>query len=233
MFKFLKQLFANKKEVYDFNKSNPLGDNGERVDIVNGLKIDFQKLDLYQKNHFKRYEFATTIVEKNDVCADFACGTGYGSIMLSKVAKEVYGADINEKVISEIKKRYQKIENVHFSHKNLLELEYEDFFDSIISFETLEHFTEENLENLLHIFSRALKKNGKLIFSTPYMQEKSQAAMELGFHLTFYIDEHKITHWLEKQGFYVETIKYQNYDDHFILDDLDKKEFIICVARKK
>ena len=42
------------------------------------------------------------------------------------------------------------------------------------------------------------------------MQEKSEDALKLGFHLTFYIDEQKITEWLSKAGFRVETIKYQN-----------------------
>jgi 2-polyprenyl-3-methyl-5-hydroxy-6-metoxy-1,4-benzoquinol methylase len=236
MIKLIKKIiskFTKTPKGYDFNESNPLGGNGERVDIVNGLKINYEKLDLYQKNHFKRYEFASKVINNNDVCGDFACGTGYGSIMLSKKASQVFGIDINSEVISQITERYKSVKNVSFSDKNLLTLDYSNFFDTIVSFETIEHFKEEDILKLLELFSKALKQNGKLIFSTPYLQERSEDAIKLGFHLTFNIDENKIDEWLQKNGFEIEQIKFQNYDSHLITDNLEKKEFIICIARKK
>jgi 2-polyprenyl-3-methyl-5-hydroxy-6-metoxy-1,4-benzoquinol methylase len=219
---------------YDFNKSNPLGGNGERVDIQLHLndKIDFTKLDLYQKNHFRRYEFAKDIIRFDDVCGDFACGTGYGSVLLSQKAKKVTGADLNEEVIEQIKIRYQNNKKVEFFHGNILHLNYDAAFDAITSFETLEHLEEHAIESALAIFFKALKPDGKLIFSTPYMQERSEDAMKLGFHLTFYIDEQKIKAWLDKAGFQIDILKYQNYETHAIKNDLVKKEFIICVAKK-
>jgi len=217
---------------YDFNKSNPLGGNGERVDIQIQGNVEFEKLDIYQKNHWKRYEFARQVVETGDVCGDFACGTGYGSILVSDKAKSVTGADLNSEVITKIQDRYKQHTNVAFLNANLLYLDFENYFDTIISFETLEHFDEANVRELLEIFNKALKKNGKLIFSTPYMQERSEEAVKMGFHLTFYINEEKIANWLQTAGFRMEIIKYQNYDTHILGDDLQKKEFIICVARK-
>jgi len=236
MIKLLKKIISKMTKTpksYDFNESNPLGGNGERVDIVNGLKINYEKLDLYQKNHFKRYEFASKVINDNDVCGDFACGTGYGSIMMAKKASKVFGIDINSEVISQITERYKSVKNVSFSDKNLLTLDYSNFFDTIVSFETIEHFKEEDIIKLLQLFSTALKSNGKLIFSTPYLQVECENAKKLGFHLTFDIDENKIKSWLTPFGFEIEQILYQNYDDHIITENLDKKEFIICVARKK
>ena len=222
------------REKYDFNKSNPLGGNGERVDIQLHLtdKIEFNKLDLYQKNHYLRYLFAKEIINNGDTCGDFACGTGYGSVILSQKASKVIGADLDAEVIRQIKERYQNNEKVEFLNLNILDLNFEEKFDVITSFETLEHLTENDIETTLSLFSNALKQNGKIIFSTPYMQEKSEGAIKLGFHLTFYIDEQKITEWLKRAGFLVETIKYQNYETHTIEYELNKKEFIICVAKK-
>jgi len=235
IYSILKKIFKKFKatEIYDFNKSNPLGGNGERIDIQNGFKINYESLDLYQKNHFKRYEFAKTIITKDEVCGDFACGTGYGSVMISDKAKLVIGADLDTVVINKIKERYKNVSNVVFINENLLDIEYENFFDTILSFETIEHFEENDIKKILKIFSKSLKKNGKLIFSTPYNQEKSEAALKLGFHLTFNIDEKNISDWLNEASFEIEFLSYQNYDTHLINEFLDKKEFIICVARKR
>jgi 2-polyprenyl-3-methyl-5-hydroxy-6-metoxy-1,4-benzoquinol methylase len=231
--KIKKTLLNRKEKSYDFNASNPLGGNGERVDIQLNKEIDFDSMDIYQKNHWKRYEFAKDIIDANDICGDFACGTGYGSILMAEKTKTVIGADLNKQVIQKIRERYNDYSNVHFLNENLLNLSYTNYFDSIISFETLEHFEEEDLKKLLLIFNTALKEKGRLIFSTPYMQEQSEEAMKMGFHLTFYINEEKIRNWLEEAGFQLQTIKYQNYDTHIIENDLTKKEFIICVAGKQ
>ena len=224
--------YKTRNKEYDFNISNPLGGNGERVDIQLNKAISFDMMDMYQKNHWRRYEFAKEIIKENDVCGDFACGTGYGAIMLSDKASFVTGADLNASVIAAIRKRYDRFKTVTFLNTDLLDLTFKNHFDSIISFETLEHFDEANIIKLLAIFSKALKQNGKLIFSTPYMQEQSEAAIKMGFHLTFYINEEKIKNWLQEAGLQIEIIKYQNYDTHIIGNEPGKKEFIIGVAGK-
>jgi 2-polyprenyl-3-methyl-5-hydroxy-6-metoxy-1,4-benzoquinol methylase len=228
----IKKYFFFKGEIYDFNKSNPLGGNGERVDIQLQTNFNFDKLDVYQKNHLTRYEFAKELIDVGAVCGDFACGTGYGSVLISDKASKVIGADIDSLVISAIQERYKEKANVSFLNENLLNLNFTNLFDTILSFETIEHFEEENINLLLKIFANALKEKGQFIFSTPYMQEKSEGAMKLGFHLTFDINEKKIEDWLDEAGLKIESIYYQNYDTHFIKKELVKKDFIICIAKK-
>ncbi len=206
---------------------------GERVDILYRKKIDFETLDMYQKSHYKRYEYALDVIAANDVCGDFACGTGYGSVMLSKKAAKVIGADINADVITAIQKRYRNHKNIQYITADLLDLSFDKEFDNIISFETIEHFTEENILKLLLVFSGCLKPGGRLIISTPYRQERSEAALRLGHHLTFCIDETVITNWLSAAGFQLVNFKYQNYDSHHIEDDLEKKDFLLCIAEKR
>ena len=68
-------------------------------------------MDIYQKNHLRRYEFAKDIINFGDICGDFACGTGYGSVLISDKAKEIIGADLDKIVVDTIKKRYENINN--------------------------------------------------------------------------------------------------------------------------
>jgi len=217
---------------YDFNKSNPLGGNGERVDIKLSKRLNFSKLDIYQKSHIARYEFAKDIIRDGDVCADWACGTGYGSVLLSSKASLVKAADINGEIIKVVQKRYSDISNVSFETTNLLSLQYHELFDVVVSFETIEHFKEEDIPQLLTIYIRALKKGGKVIFSTPYMQKKSADAIKLGFHFMFCIDENKINDWLKETGFESGVFYYQDYQTHHVQIHPGKKDFILCVAKK-
>ncbi len=208
-----------------------LDGNGERVDIFYKEDVKFDELGTTQKSHYKRYEYAKSIISPGKTVGDFACGTGYGSIMLSEKSDRVIGVDIDEKVIEQVKVRYKNRKNVEFVHANLLDLKYQSLFDYIVSFETIEHLKEDDILKLFGIFSRALKPGGTLILSTPYIQERSPAAINMGFHLTFYIDEAKIKQWLSANNLIPELLKYQNYQTHNVEDHLDKKDFIICVAR--
>jgi 2-polyprenyl-3-methyl-5-hydroxy-6-metoxy-1,4-benzoquinol methylase len=229
MIKLLSRII--KKILFVF--TNNLEGKGERVEIDFNKPIDFNNLNMYQKSHYKRYEFALDNIFPNSITGDFACGTGYGSIMLSKNSEKVIGIDLNDEVINKIKKRYSKNIKVEFLQDNLLNLNYDSYFNNIISFETVEHLREDDIEKLFKLYNKSLKTGGKLIFSTPYLQEMSENALKMGFHLTFLIDEIKIKKWLENTGFDLVSLNYQNYDSHFVKDDLSNKDFIICIAIKR
>jgi 2-polyprenyl-3-methyl-5-hydroxy-6-metoxy-1,4-benzoquinol methylase len=215
-----------------FNLNNPLGGGGERVDILMSDKLNMTKLDIYQLSHLKRYEFATNYLPEEIFCADLACGTGYGSILLSKKNRKVLGVDINSEVIQVIRERYHLQQNVSFESFNLLNLSYINKFDSIISFETIEHFYESDIIILLKSFYHALKHNGTLLISVPYDQKECENAKKMGFHLTFEIDEIKIQTWAELVGFKLKNYWYQNYDTHTVCKTLQKKDFLICEMTK-
>jgi 2-polyprenyl-3-methyl-5-hydroxy-6-metoxy-1,4-benzoquinol methylase len=230
--RLIKKIINKAKPAYNFDKSNPLGGGGERVDFVYTDELNITKLDIYQLSHYRRYEFACKTINANEACGDFACGTGYGTVMLSQKSQKVIGADINEKVIATITKRYQHIKNIQFIHANLLDLAFDNVFDNIISFETIEHFKEEDILELLKIYNKSLKPTGKLIMSTPYLQERDEAALKLGYHLTFYVNEDKINRWLTDSGFQLIEHQYQNYQTHIIQPQLEHKDFIITLAQK-
>lgn len=205
-----------------------LENNGERMDI-NFYNMNYDAFDMYQKSHYKRYELAATLVGKDDVVGDMACGSGYGSLMLSKNCKEVCGFDIDKTTIEEINQRYSAETNASFTEKNLLDITEENKFDKIVSFETIEHFTPDEIKLLIPIMHKALKVDGKLIFSTPYNQVENEFSRV--FHRTFYITEGVIPQLLSGY-FEVEKYYYQDYVNHNVVENIGKKDFIICIAKK-
>jgi len=206
--------------------------DGERVHIDYRTPLAFENMDMYQKSHIRRYEFAQKYVQNTMTCGDFACGTGYGTVILAKKAMTAIGADIDDRVVKEIQKRYVEQKNVSFVNKNLLNLSYKNTFDVLVSFETIEHLKEKYIPKLFQIFHSAVKQKGTFIFSTPYIQKPTKEAVDPGFHLTFNIDEEKINKWLTDAGFEKAQFLYQNYQTHDISKEISPKDFIIGIAKK-
>lgn len=121
--------------------------------------------------HVKRYEFASEFVSGKVL--DIACGTGYGTRILlerDNVGKiqHIVGVDIDQDTIEYAKVNYYN-EKVTFKVDDAASADLETEiggFDSIVSFETLEHLEQDdafvcNLEKLLN-------PSGTLIISTPF-----------------------------------------------------------------
>lgn len=209
-----------------------LSDGGERIDIRYSPTNNFDAFDINQKSHFKRYEFARTLLKATEVVGDFGCGTGYGTCMLAEKAQRVIGGDINDHVVRSIQKRYRGITNIEFIVADITALPYQNFFDSIVSFETIEHLDESVAESAFKSFFQSLKPGGLFIFSTPFLQRNDANAARKGFHKIFDIDEKKIAAWLTRSGFDLESFLYQSNLTHVVTESNLQSDFIICIARK-
>ncbi|GIO70014.1 glycosyltransferase [Paenibacillus cookii] len=116
--------------------------------------------------HMQRYLSLAEIVRGKSVL-DAACGEGYGSYLLSKSAKSVYGIDIDNQTIGLASKKYNE-GNLSFKTSGIDSLPFEDrVFDVVISFETLEHVDEHTQQKFLQEVKRVLKQDGILVISTP------------------------------------------------------------------
>jgi SAM-dependent methyltransferase len=202
---------------------------GERVDIVYSSSINFAKLDIYQKSHYRRYQFASLRLGEQPVVGDIACGTGYGTVMLAAFSQSAVGYDISP-IINIVRERYSHIPNVSFQQADILLLEANGTFDTIVSFETLEHFPPAQIPTILRKFNSMLKRDGKLIISTPYNQEETHASRV--HHRSFYITESVLSGWLRSAEFALERLFYQNYLTHEIKEQLPTKDFMVAVCRK-
>lgn len=156
-----------------------LEDTGERIipkemKPTNGLLLE----------HIARYYFSTPYVSGRVL--DIACGTGYGSQMVAKTRKneitEMIGVDIDAETLKyAVNNYYHPL--LSFQKGNVLDpclSEKLGTFDTILSFETIEHVKDdqlfmENIDNLLN-------PGGTLILSTPFGQGRGKPSRE-PFHV--------------------------------------------------
>ncbi len=133
---------------------------GER--FIPGIKDDKLKIE-----HYQRYLSVRALV-KDKVVLDIACGEGYGSDILSSAAKKVIGIDIDGDVIEHAGKRYAHRDNLQYLQGRAENIPLEAAsVDVVVSFETIEHMTEQSQYTFLDEIERVLKKDGSLIISTP------------------------------------------------------------------
>lgn len=132
---------------------------GERLILG---KVDYE----LEVEHLNRYQFAQMLVKDKKVL-DAACGSGYGSALLSKTAEQVVGIDISDEAIAYAKDNYLK-ENISFQVASVDSLPFDNHsFEAVVSFETLEHIGEKMQKEFLNEINRVLTEDGILIISTP------------------------------------------------------------------
>lgn len=144
-------------------------------------------------SHWHRYLYACQFIV-NKVVLDVACGEGYGSHLFAQTARKVIGVDIDKESIGHAASKYQK-ENLSFIVGSVsdIPIEGENLFDTIVSFETIEHVTEKLQREFLHEVKRLLKKDGTFLVSTPNRLFCGDIPMYANkFHVKeFYPDEFK------------------------------------------
>lgn len=127
-----------------------------RISIGERVEISHDHLDVIEREHIARYEFAKPYCEGKTV-ADIASGTGFGMEILRTVATHVDGYDKED-----------------LGQEFIIDLDHEAWskqYDVIVSFETIEH-----LKNPDFFLENVRKTASTVLVSTPLGEEKGWAA---------------------------------------------------------
>lgn len=116
--------------------------------------------------HVHRYNEVLKKLKGNEVVLDIACGSGFGTHLLSKATKsEIIGGDLSQNAIDLCDSNW-KNPNLSYQKMDGTNLSFGDnYFDVVVSFETIEHTTE--FDKMIAEFKRVLKPNGIIFLSTP------------------------------------------------------------------
>jgi 2-polyprenyl-3-methyl-5-hydroxy-6-metoxy-1,4-benzoquinol methylase len=155
--------------------------------------------------NFRHYEIASRYVSGKRVL-DIACGTGYGSQILSLAgASTVVGVDACSSTIRYAQQRYQTA-GVKFICSDAEQFEWSEQFDVVVSFETIEHLRHP--DKFLDHIRRLLVSEGDFLLSVPLGETRHFDP----YHLHAFTQE-EVFALLEKVGFSVELYR---CDDLFL-----------------
>jgi len=124
--------------------------------------------------HIARYNMALDSCNSKRVL-DAACGVGYGTRIISMVAREVVGWDIDQTAIDQAMTEYNARNSAYYcvdieNIGNKREIGAHSPFDTIVSLETIEHVNDP--EALIANFSELLVPGGFLVASVPLNEVK-------------------------------------------------------------
>lgn len=171
-----------------------------------------------EMNYWMRLEHLGRYLWAADECrsipdsevADVACANGYGTLILSKSSKSVHGFDRSAEYIS----RAPKAENLEYVVCDLDSFSpegYEDRFDLITCFETVEHVKKpDSLVKLLH---GMLKPGGTLLISFPnsvYEKTDEYGLNKDEYHLHVF-EKEEMLNLLRSTGFEIADVLGQSY----------------------
>lgn len=138
--------------------------------------------DLWNE-HFARYLFAKRLARHKRVL-DVACGHGYGSAEMAKVAQHVTGIDVSPEAVEAAAAAFAA-DNLTFQAASAQSLPFADgSFDLITAFEVIEHLSD--WDRLLVEARRLLAPGGQFIVSTPnklYYAESRKLSGPNPYHL--------------------------------------------------
>ncbi|WHH60953.1 class I SAM-dependent methyltransferase [Petroclostridium sp. X23] len=183
------------------------------------------------KEHIQRYKFASGFAKGKVL--DIACGVGYGSHILlngknRELIKHIVGVDIDEDTIQYARENYAHDKAAYYK-MNALSPDLVDElgqFDTIISFETVEHLEEDIIfiDNLY----RLLKLNGKLIISTPFGRGRGIQCSN-----PFHIHQYKEEEFIELLEIFDSVKMYHQRDETIEIPIEDKKYYLMVAVCSK
>ncbi len=154
---------------------------GERFIPLDNLMKDETAFE-----HLHRYH-AVTELAKDKVVLDIASGEGYGCAILAASARKIFGIDIDPEVIEYAREKYAAASNIEFLIGQAEKIPLPDnSIDVVVSYETIEHLDPSTQEKFLQEIKRVLKKDGRLVISTP---DKTNYSDRYGFTNEFHLKE--------------------------------------------
>jgi 2-polyprenyl-3-methyl-5-hydroxy-6-metoxy-1,4-benzoquinol methylase len=179
--------------------------------------------------HIARYEFSRQFAKGRVL--DIACGVGYGSEILLKNNPNItnyVGIDLDNETIRYAKENYNNEKTTYYVDNAKNEDLYKIYgtFNTIISFETIEHFDEDHIfiKNLYDL----LEEDGTLIISTPFGRGKDHPCAS-----PFHVYQYKEEEFLEVLKSFSEKTMYHQVDCSIEIPKENKKYYLMVAVCKK
>lgn len=132
------------------------------------------------------YDFLLPWIPEGARVLDIACGSGYGSNILSKRASFCLGSDYLETYIEKARERFPETERLKFIQSDGQSFLWEggEQFDIVVSLHTLEHVPDDRA--MIRTLSANLKPGGLLIVEVPLLALRPVGVPVNPFHLREY-----------------------------------------------
>lgn len=124
----------------------------------------------FNANQYEAHQIICSLITDHSRVLDIGCATGYFAKELLKKKCETWGIDNNKEAIQKASQYCHKVITRNLNDDHVLPVP-KKYFDYIILVDVIEHLLQP--ENILSLITSHLKKNGKIIISTPNIAHAS------------------------------------------------------------
>lgn len=182
----------------DADLPNPTADQEEQA--LPGMNK--YRANNYYQYMLGRYLLAVPFIQDKRVL-DAGCGLGWGSYLIAEYPKGILAMDVNESAIDFCQEHWSQ-PRLSFVRGSVLELEsLGRTFDTILSYEVIEHLSDDDGVDFLRQAYRVLEPGGVLILSSVFPENSEQARQDQiqnPYHLNLFTTQELRTH-AEEIGF--------------------------------
>lgn len=139
---------------------------GDKVTLGSHSSFQLTKTPRRVLFSLSRYKFAAKMIGNGKTILEVGCNDGLGSSILAEFAEKYIGVDIDEEAITEAIITFGEKERVKFETINFLGSDIGKF-NSIVSFDVIEHIFPENEVQFFESVCRNLEPYGLFIVGTP------------------------------------------------------------------
>jgi len=157
--------------------------------------------------HLLRYKFIS-LMSYGKMVLDYGCGCGYGTLILSKNAKEVCGIDGDPAAIN-FARKYNQAENIKYSMVLSKLTKFKNDFDLLVAVEILEHMPPKEVNTFISSLKDAVTRDGLIVLTTP-------------------IIDRTVNHYVEMVRQHMDSGE-SSFHNHY--KEYDKKDFIKALTR--
>jgi 2-polyprenyl-3-methyl-5-hydroxy-6-metoxy-1,4-benzoquinol methylase len=112
------------------------------------------------------YKFAAKMIGHDKKVLDVGCNEGLGTYLIAKECGYAMGVDFDEEAIATAKKNYTG-PFINFTCEDIIAKKPTDLWDAAVSFDVIEHITEEHTDGFMTAISSHLKEEGAVVIGTP------------------------------------------------------------------
>jgi 2-polyprenyl-3-methyl-5-hydroxy-6-metoxy-1,4-benzoquinol methylase len=158
-----------------------------------------------------RYKFVARMLKKQDDALEVGSGTGIGTMFLSQHVSHVTGLEIRKHEFEAASAVTANMKNVTFCLQSLFDHDLSRQYDSVVSLDVIEHFSESDGHRFAARIAQHCKSTGIAIIGTPsihslpYQSKYSRAA-----HIKCY-DQHELVALMD--NYFARTLAFSMNDE--------------------
>ncbi len=147
--------------------SDYMNNNHRKITLGKYISYWFNKSPRRLLHYLSYYKFAAKMIGDSKKVLDIGCNEGIGTWLIANMCGYAKGIDFDKEAIKSAKSNFDEFKNIDFLDQDIFEYKDSNTWDSIVSFDVIEHILPSNSDLFFSKICSLLSEAGLVIIGTP------------------------------------------------------------------